>query len=114
MKQFIIVLLQIRTVHRHEFQKAEELLASAAELLARAKETSIGFEEIAGAGYVRDSEKEFAEASTLVAMVSGKKLPGPQQLNVNPASYLNGLGEAVGELRRYLLDGIRQRRFIAG
>ena len=99
--------ITIRAVHRREFAKAEDLLATAAGLLAQAKETSTGFEEIANAGYVRDSEKEFAEASTLVAMVSGKELPGPAQLKVNPASFLNGLGEAVGELRRYLLDGIR-------
>jgi translin len=29
-------------------------------------------------------------------------------LGVSPAAYLNGLGEAVGELRRYLLDSMRK------
>jgi translin len=99
--------ITIRAVHRHEFDKAGELLSSAANLLKQAKEATTGFEELATAGYVRDAEKEFSEANTLVAMVTGHILPGPVQLNVNPASYLNGLGEAVGELRRYVLDGIR-------
>lgn len=99
--------ITIRAVHRQEFARADELLASAKELLIRTKQTVSGFEELATAGYVRDAEKEFAEASTLVAMIAGKPLPGPADLNVNPASYLNGLGEAASELRRYLLDGIR-------
>ncbi|MFC1861645.1 hypothetical protein ACFLYL_05195 [Chloroflexota bacterium] len=29
------------------------------------------------------------------------------QLEIESAAYLNGLGEAVGELRRYLLDSMR-------
>ena len=99
--------ITIRAVQRHEFTRAGELLISAQKLLTQTKTATTGFEELTTAGYVRDAEKEFAEASTLVAMVTGKMLPGPYQLNVNPASYLNGLGEAVGELRRYLLDGIR-------
>ncbi|HAS27691.1 MAG TPA: haloacid dehalogenase, partial [Dehalococcoidia bacterium] len=36
------------------------------------------------------------------------KLPTPDELGVDYAAYLNGLGEAVGELRRYLLDGLRK------
>jgi translin len=39
--------------------------------------------------------------------VNAQPIPGPADLGVDSAAYLNGLGEAVGELRRYLLDGIR-------
>ncbi|MCJ7743092.1 MAG: haloacid dehalogenase, partial [Dehalococcoidales bacterium] len=39
--------------------------------------------------------------------VTGKQTPGPGELRVDSAAYLNGLGEAVGELRRYLLDSMR-------
>jgi translin len=99
--------ITIRAVHRQEFYKAKELFTSASDLLIKARQTTAGFEELASAGYIRDAEKEYAEASTLVAIVSGQQLPGPIDLNVDPSSYLNGLGETVGELRRYLLDGIR-------
>jgi translin len=97
----------IRAVHRQEFAQAAELLKTAADLLNQAKQGTAGFDELANAGYLRDAEKEFVEASTLVAMVGGLKLPGPDDLNVDPAAYLNGLAEAATELRRYLLDGIR-------
>lgn len=97
----------IRAVHRQEFAQAAELLKTAADLLNQAKKGTAGFDELANAGYLRDAEKEFVEASTLVAMVGGLKLPGPDDLHVDPAAYLNGLAEAATELRRYLLDGIR-------
>ena len=41
-------------------------------------------------------------------MISGTPLPCPGPLKVEYSAYLNGLGEAVGELRRYLLDRLRE------
>jgi translin len=41
-------------------------------------------------------------------LVTGENPPDPGELNIDPAAYLNGLGEAVGELRRCLLDSIRK------
>jgi len=38
----------------------------------------------------------------------GQTLPGPAELGIDAAAYLNGLGEVVGELRRYLLDSMRR------
>jgi translin len=35
-------------------------------------------------------------------------LPDPDELGVDYATYLNGLGEAVGELRRHILDITRK------
>jgi translin len=99
--------LTIRAVHRQEFTVAADLYQTAARLLSEGRQATAAFSELNSSGYVRDAEKEYAEASTLVAMVFSQPLPGPEQLNVEPAAYLNGLGEAVGELRRYLLDSIR-------
>ena len=41
------------------------------------------------------------------AIIGGKELPRAAELGVEPAAYLNGLGEAAGEMRRYVLDIIR-------
>ncbi len=97
----------IRAVHRQEFQSAAETLKTADTLLKDAQQYTASC-ELANSGYLRDAEKEYAEASTLLALVSGINLPTPEELNVDPSSYLNGIAEAVGELRRYLLDGIRK------
>ena len=37
--------------------------------------------------------------------------PGPDELGVGPAAYLNGLGDVAGELRRYILDALRRGDF---
>ncbi len=99
--------LAIRAIHRHEFSNAAEFLNNAGDLLSRAGEIVGNFETLANTGYLRDAEKEYSEARTLAAMVSGQPLPSDIDLKIDSSSYLNGLGEAVGELRRYLLDVMR-------
>ena len=64
--------------------------------------------ELFNISFVRDAEKEFAEGHITLAVVTGSGLPSPDELDVDAAAYLNGLGEAAGELRRYLLDGMRR------
>jgi len=99
----------IRAVHRQEEVSAEQILNSARVLLKElADDVLRNNDEFAHAGFVHDAQKEFAEASTTLAIVSGKSLPEPEALGVSYPAYLNGLGEAVGEMRRYLLDSLRR------
>jgi translin len=97
----------IRAVHRQEFDKARDLLKSARQLLSEAEKDSSAYDDLGYAGFVRDAQKEFAEGSVTLALVRGKPLPTPEELGVDVVSYLKGMGEAVGELRRYLLDSMR-------
>ncbi|MBM2824831.1 MAG: translin [Dehalococcoidales bacterium] len=98
----------IRAVHRQEFRQAEESLRSARNLIDEAEKALAGGFESSNTGFLRDAQKEFAEGSITLALVTGRLLPDPDELNVDLAAYLNGLGEAVGELRRYLLDSMRK------
>jgi translin len=98
----------IRAVHRQEFKQAEESLKTARNLLNQAEKSGAAYSETGGAGIIRDAQKEYAEASITLALVNGQPLAHPKALGVDAAAYLNGLGEAVGELRRYLLDTMRQ------
>ena len=97
----------IRAVHREDFEQAEKLAAAAGRQLAEAKEALRSHLDTYFAGFVHDSQKEFAEASITLAIIGGRPLPRPEQLDVELPAYLNGLGEAVGELRRHLLDKLR-------
>jgi translin len=101
----------IRAVHRHEFDNAKALLDSARRLLDDAEQAVAAYTELHNTGFIRDAQKEYAEGSLTLAMVTGRPIPEPGELGIEAAAYLNGLGEAVGELRRYLLDGIRQSDF---
>ena len=98
----------IRAVHRQEFQPAAELLKTARRLLNEAEQTVVNYDELNYTGFFRDAQKEYAEGSILLSVVGGKPIPSPEELGIDAAAYLNGLGEAVGELRRYLLDSMRQ------
>ncbi len=98
----------IRAIHRQEFNQAKELLGSARNRLDEVLQAIADYNELSHAGFVRDAQKEFAEGSITLALVMGNRLPSPDELGIDTAAYLNGLGEAVGELRRYLLDSMRR------
>ena len=97
----------IRAVHRHEFDAARDLASKAGAQVALAKQSLAGHPDIFHAGFVHDAQKEFAEASITLALIAGGEMPTPQALDVELPAYLNGMGEAVGELRRHLLDTLR-------
>lgn len=98
----------IRAIHRNDIDQAHELLAAARAKVTDAKEVLADHPDIFHAGFVHDAQKEYAEASLTIALVRGEPLPLPDALGVEYAAYLNGMGETVGELRRYLLDSLRE------
>ena len=98
----------IRAVHRDERALAQEQIAAAREIVATIRTDLAGWPDLFHAGYSQDALKEFAEANIVYALVGGEPLPAPEDIGVEYAAYLTGLGEAAGELRRRCLDLIRQ------
>jgi translin len=98
----------VRATHRHEFQAAEELIAQAAALIAEMADDLRDHQDIYYAGFVQDAQKEYAEAVAFAALARRRSPPTADELGIGAAPYLNGLGEAVGELRRYILDQLRR------
>ncbi len=104
----------IRALHRGEADTADRLMGEAGELLEETTEVLAGHQDILHAGFVRDAAKEYAEARLTAALGAGEQLPSPADLGVPVPAYLNGLGEAVGELRRRMLDVLRAGDLAAG
>ena len=52
-------------------------------------------------------EQEFVEAACLIAIVEHKEIPTDKKLSVMPESYVLGLLDCVGELKRQVFDKIR-------
>jgi len=98
----------IRAIHRSEADLANENLDQARALVIGLKHDLAAFPDIFYAGYTQDAIKEFAEASITVALILNQPLPTPEDLEVEYATYLNGLAEVTGELRRRCLDILRQ------
>jgi translin len=97
----------IRAVHRHEWDEARKLLEEADTLVRQMREKTEHAADLYWSGYVQDAHKEYAEAHLTLALVREASLPGPQEIGVEDAAYLNGLAEAASELRRYILDLVR-------
>ena len=100
----------IRAGHRGELKEAGSMLAEARELLAESTAAIADHPDIK-VGILNDAAKEYAEAHLFLAMARGEALPAAAELGMRMAPYLNGLGEAVGELRRRLLDQLRGEDF---
>lgn len=98
----------IRAMHRYEFDGANDLLMEAQQHLDSARSVLKDHVDLLHAGFIHDAEKEVAEARITYALVEGKPLPDPQEVGVPPQAYLKGMAEAIGELRRHLLDLLRK------
>ena len=96
----------IRSIHRGELDAARTLMDEAHALVAESSAALEGHPDI-NVGILNDAAKEYAEARTFMALAHGDPLPTPEELGMRVAPYLHGLGEAVGELRRRLLDQLR-------
>ncbi len=101
----------IRAVHRQEHDKAKQLLDSAHELVLELNHDLARYGKLLHSGFIHDAQKEFAEGCITLTLITGEDLPKPRALGVSNAAYLDGLGEAVGELRRYILDSLRRDDF---
>lgn len=97
----------IRAVHRGEFERAAELIEESKAALDEGFGGVTGHPDVRFAGYLQDAEKEYAEANVTRSLVAGDQLPGPEELGVEDAPYLNGIAEAIGEGRRHILDLLR-------
>ena len=97
----------IRAFHRGEVEVADTLIEEGKILLAKARDACRDHPGVLHAGFVSDAAKEYAEAILTKALAQGSRLPLPSEIGVETAPYLNGLGEAVGEMRRRLLDLLR-------
>lgn len=106
--------LAIRAIHRREAAAVSERLATAEAALRRAQELLEPFPVLAAAGFLHDAEKEYAEARLTLALTGGERVPGFEDLGVSVPAWLNGLAEAASELRRHLLDRLREGEIARG
>src|SRR5947209_4169929 len=84
----------IRAMHRQEWDSAKTLLNTARGVFDEMRAGARIHPDLYYAGYTQDSIKEYAEAALTYALVRGEPLPTPQELQIEDATYLNGLAEA--------------------
>lgn len=99
--------LAIRAVHRDDKEGMEAHLSEAHKLAEKLRVELKDYPDLFYAGYTQDALKEFVEASVTCALIQNQPLQTPEDLHVAEATYLNGLAEVVGELRRRTMDILR-------
>jgi len=99
--------VSIRAVHRDDQEAMDANLSEAHGLADKLRNELKDFPDLFYAGYTQDALKEFVEANVTCALIQNKALQTPEELGVIDATYLNGLAEVVGELRRRTLDILR-------
>ncbi len=95
-------------IHRRQFDRASELLGEAAKLFSMLEDGTSRHREFAHASIVYAAFGEYAEAQILLSLLQEDRFVGPEEIRVPYTSYLLGLADVVGELRRAALDSLRR------
>jgi translin len=98
----------IRAIHREDTDLAYENLEEANALADALRKGLSQDPDLYFSGYAQDALKEYCEAHLTVASILNKDWPSPEDLNVEYPTYLNGMSEVVGELRRRIMDIMRE------
>ncbi len=97
----------IQAVHRGADEQARTFLAQAQDLAQALRQDLAPYPDLYYAGYTQDALKEYAEANIVFHLLRSGHLPDPAALGLPYNTYLRGLAEAVGELRRHVLNILR-------
>jgi translin len=94
----------ITNIHLMNLDEASSKLRSAKEILADLRKVSTGDLH----RYLIAPEVEYVEASILYSIIMKKSIPSYKELEVTNVSYLLGLLDVIGEIKRCVYDEIRR------
>jgi translin len=94
----------IISIHTLDFDQARKLSAQAKKRLRILRKVAAS--DLVR--YILIPEQEFVESSVMLAIANRNQLPSIESLRVSPSSYVLGLLDAIGELKRSVYDSIRQ------
>ena len=96
----------IQYIHRDLMKDAKSNIKKASDKLMELYDLTEDYPELYHAGFVENAAQELVEAHCLYNIMQNKDLPDPDKLQTTYSSYLRGLCDVVGELRRKSLDCI--------
>ena len=93
----------IIAIHKNDLNSAKLKIKKAKMLLAKLKQkTACGLDR-----YLLTPEQELVEAIALLSIIEGKQIPTYKSIKVSGESYILGLLDCIGELKRQIIDQIR-------
>ena len=97
----------IRYLHRSDTEGAKEFIKNAEKKIKELKKLTSEVSEISFAGYVLDAEREYVEAVIFYVYEMNGIIEPFEKFDVHPSSYIQGIGDAIGEWRRKALDNLK-------
>lgn len=104
----------ILAFHKKDLDKAMKLLDQAKKLLEDSLNICNQFPEYKHTGPLPQAMQEYAEAILTISLIKYGKLPSPKDVGITAESYLTGLADSVGEMRRQILDSLREDKIEEG
>jgi len=98
----------MQCIHQDLMRDAKEHIKKSSAKLAQLQDLTSDYTEIYHAGFVENAAQELVEALCLYNIMKGEELPDPDKLQTTYSSYLLGLCDVVGELRRHVLELLRE------
>jgi len=98
----------IKKIHQQDFKESKILLDEAILMLKEAKKELKPIPEIYFAGFVHNAEKELIEGLVTYNLLKDKTIFTFEGDEFDKISYLHGVAESIGEIRRHILDCIRK------
>lgn len=93
----------IVSLHSHKKEESIEYIEKAKKLLQEFKE--LGKDDLQKYLYI--AEQEYVEAFCLFSIAENSIIPGMKSLDVSDISYVMGLLDCIGEIKRMIIDKIR-------
>lgn len=98
----------IFSVHKGRFEEAKKTLREAKTLFAKLHDIPETHQRLVYAGIVDAAFQEYTEAQVFLKLAEDGSFVGPEEIGAPATSYLLGLADVVGELRRRALDSLRE------
>ena len=95
-------------VHKKRFREAEKLLKEIKKFFTKLDDIPPVHQKFLYAGIVDSAFQEYTEAHIFLELAQDGKFVGPKKIGAPSTSYLLGLADVVGELRRRALDHLRK------
>jgi len=100
----------IKALHRGELSSAEQRIKEAGLITNEVARELGDYPDLYHSSMVMSGLTEYAELVMVFKLFTERTIPDMDEVQVPPAAYLNGMGDAIGEMRRHILDLLRRRQ----
>jgi len=95
-------------IHKANLEKAKETLREAKKILEEIESITKDYPDLFYMGSIDSAFQEYAEANILLGLIEESRFLSFEELKVPMTSYVLGLADVIGELRRRALESLRK------